>query len=104
MDHVARSPIFDGLDCRLLTAGADTPETRRRLDDAVSLLCAAGYVVQADIVPGPADAAIARRVEADGIDLLVMGAYGHSRIRSLVIGPTTTELIHTCKIPVALFR
>ena len=43
-------------------------------------------------------------VERTGIDLLVMGAYGHSRVRSLIIGSTTTEMIRACKIPVLLFR
>ncbi|MEQ8815594.1 MAG: universal stress protein [Thalassobaculum sp.] len=104
VDDVARNPLFAGLDCRLLTAGADTPEARRRLDAAATQLRAASYAVTADIEPGPADAAIARRVEADGIDLLVMGAYGHSRIRNLIIGSTTTQMIRSCMIPVVLFR
>ncbi len=104
VDHVARSLLFAGLECHLLTAGADTPEARKRLEDAAILLRAAGYTVQTDIEAGAADAAIAKRVEADGIDLLVMGAYGHSRIRSLIIGSTTTEMIRSCMIPVLLFR
>jgi nucleotide-binding universal stress UspA family protein len=33
-----------------------------------------------------------------------MGAYGHSRIRTLIIGSTTTEVIRSCLIPVLLFR
>jgi nucleotide-binding universal stress UspA family protein len=33
-----------------------------------------------------------------------MGAYGHSRIRSLVIGSTTTAIVRRCKIPVLMFR
>lgn len=104
VDHVARSKTFAGLDCRLLTVGPDNPEARKRLDDAAAVLRAAGYEVQADIEPGQADRAIAKRVEADGIDLMVMGAYGHSRIRSLIIGSTTTEMIRSCKIPIMLFR
>ncbi len=104
VDHIARSWLFAGLECRLLMAGADTPEARKKLDDAGALLQAAGYEVQADIEPGAAGAAIARRVEADGIDLLVMGAYGHSRIRSMIIGSTTTEMIRSCLIPVMLIR
>jgi len=39
-----------------------------------------------------------------GIGLLVMGAYGHSRIRNLVIGSTTTEMLRICPVPVMLFR
>lgn len=104
VDHIARSWLFAGLECRLLMAGADTPEARKKLDDAAALLLAAGYQVHADIEPGAAGAAIARRVAADGIDLLVMGAYGHSRIRSMIIGSTTTEMIRSCLIPVMLFR
>jgi nucleotide-binding universal stress UspA family protein len=60
--------------------------------------------VRADIVAGQPDAVIARTVETEGVDLLIMGAYGHSRIRSLVIGSTTTEMIRLCKVPVVLFR
>jgi nucleotide-binding universal stress UspA family protein len=33
-----------------------------------------------------------------------MGAYGHSRIRNLMIGSTTTAMIRTCKVPVVLMR
>ncbi len=33
-----------------------------------------------------------------------MGAYGHSRIRSLIIGSTTTSLIRLCKVPVVPLR
>jgi len=104
VDHVARSPVLAGLECRVLTVGADTAETRKCLDDAVAMLRAGGYTVEAGIEAGQADAVIARRVETDDIDLLVMGAYGHSRIRSLIIGSTTTEMVRACKIPVMLFR
>jgi nucleotide-binding universal stress UspA family protein len=33
-----------------------------------------------------------------------MGAYGHSRVRSLIIGSTTTGMVRSCKIPIALCR
>ena len=64
----------------------------------------AGYVVEANLLPGDPDDVIAAEVENRGIDLLVMGAYGHSRIRYLVIGSTTTNLVRSCKVPALLFR
>jgi nucleotide-binding universal stress UspA family protein len=88
----------------VLTVGAETPETRKRLDDAAAMLRAAGFAAQTGIVQGQADAVIAKHVEADEIDLLVMGAYGHSRIRSLIIGSTTSEMIRSCRIPILLIR
>lgn len=104
VDHIARSPVFAGLHCQILTVGPDTAETRGKLDGAAALLRGGGFTVDAEVVPGQADKIIASRVEAGGVDLLVMGAYGHSRIRSLIIGSTTTEMIRSCLIPVMLFR
>jgi nucleotide-binding universal stress UspA family protein len=104
VDHVARSALFAGLQCRLLTVGLDTPETRKRLDDARAMLEGGGYAVEASIVQGQPETVISHAVESETIDLLVMGAYGHSRVRSLIIGSTTTGMIRSCKIPIALFR
>ena len=55
-------------------------------------------------LPGQADQVITKAVEEHDIDLLVMGAYGHSRIRNLIIGSTTSEMVRSCKIPVVLVR
>jgi nucleotide-binding universal stress UspA family protein len=104
VDYIARSPLFSGLACRLVTIGPDNEENRNRIGRAKALLEASGYEVRCDIIPGQAEAEIARVVEQDGVDLLVMGAYGHSRVRSLIIGSTTTEMIRSCKIPIMLFR
>ena len=102
--HIAHNAVFSGLEGQLLMVGSDTAEARSKLDKAVSMLKAGGLSVQADVVSGQADKVITSRVEEAGIDLLVMGAYGHSRIRSLIIGSTTTEMIRSCLIPVMLFR
>jgi nucleotide-binding universal stress UspA family protein len=104
VDHVASSNLFEGLDCRLLTVGLDGPEIRRKQEGAAALLKGAGLTVEATIHPGQADRVIAEFVENNSVDLAVMGAYGHSRIRTLVIGSTTTEMIRSCKIPILLFR
>ncbi len=104
VDHVARSPLFAGLACRLLMVGAASAANLKALDDARAMLEAGSYTVEADIVLGQPEAVISEAVEREGIDLLVMGAYGHSRIRNLIIGSTTTEMVRSCKIPVILYR
>ena len=65
---------------------------------------AAGIEAETRIVPGQPEEALGKLVDEEGFDMLVMGAYGHSRIRSLVIGSTTTEMIRSCKVPVLLLR
>lgn len=104
VDHIARSSFFEGLPITVVSVGHDTPEMRQRLAEAGARLAAAGLDVDARIVPGQPDVELGRMVEEHGFGMLVMGAYGHSRIRSLVIGSTTTEMVRSCKVPVLLIR
>lgn len=43
-------------------------------------------------------------IKAHGASLLVMGAYGHSRIRQLIVGSTTTTLLRLSEVPVLILR
>lgn len=104
VDHIATGSLFPGLECRLLMAGNPGEEAKAKLAEAETRLRAAGFTVTAGVEPGQPDAVIARAVETDDVDLLVMGAYGHSRIRRLIIGSTTAEMVRSCLIPVMLFR
>lgn len=46
------------------------------------MLLSAGFLVQAEIRQGEVESALHDYQTEHGIDLLVMGAYGHSRIGS----------------------
>lgn len=104
VDLIARSPLFADLSVTLVTVGSETPEAAKGLADASAMLRAAGIEAQTRIVPGPPEKVLGTLVEEEGFDMVVMGAYGHSRIRSLVIGSTTTEMVRSCKVPVLLVR
>lgn len=104
VDALSRSQLMAGIDIHLVFVGSDTPEIRRRLEGAVAQLQGGGHKAQFRFASGVPDKAIAAIVEEESMNLLVMGAYGHSRIRSLLIGSTTTEMIRSCKVPVLLFR
>ena len=101
---VAANPLFAGLESHLVTAGGDTAEIRANLDWAERTLTSAGFTVRSCLRHGAVDTVIAEYVSSSQIDLLVMGAYGHSRIRQLIVGSTTTAMIRTCLIPILLVR
>lgn len=104
VDHLSRAPLYTGLSFRVLHVGPDNTGTRRTLDGAVAQLRGAGHTVDSAIVQGEPDQVIADTIQADGFDMLVMGAYGHSRIRNLIIGSTTEAMIRNCLVPVFLYR
>jgi nucleotide-binding universal stress UspA family protein len=45
-----------------------------------------------------------RHVMDQNADLLVMGAYSHSRLRQAILGGTTRDMLETCKSPVLMAR
>ena len=102
--YVASSPLLKGMTCHLVAVGKPESEAARELESATMALQGAGFEVKSDLLEGHPEEVIKKEVESRGIDLLVMGAYGHSRIRRLLIGSTTTALVRECLIPVLLFR
>jgi nucleotide-binding universal stress UspA family protein len=104
VNYLAGNPAFSHLECQMLSVAEPTSETKQKLEKAANSLRSAGYTVETTIQAGQAEAVICEKIKTGNIDLLLMGAYGHSRIRNLIIGSTTTAMIRSCKIPVLLFR
>ncbi len=95
---------YGDLDVHLLKVGDCTDDAKDRIEHAAGLLNAVGYTAETRILPGQPEQIISEVVEKEKFDLLIMGAFGHSRIRNLFIGSTTVEMIRACSIPIVLFR
>lgn len=104
IEYFAQKAHYNDLKVHLLNVGAESTPMRRQIEGAVATLEAGGYAVSSEILAGQPETIIASTVESQSFDLVIMGAYGHSRIRNLIIGSTTTEMIRHCKVPVLLFR
>jgi nucleotide-binding universal stress UspA family protein len=101
---IAASPLFNGLPLHVVQVGDPNAQHRSVLDDAVAALRASGHDVTTTIIPGQPEAALMAYQHEHGTDLLVMGAYGHSRIRHLLVGSTTTAMIRAAAVPLLLLR
>jgi nucleotide-binding universal stress UspA family protein len=106
VSYVAGSPASRELEIQLVLASEQQNDAAvaEALAWAETELKSAGLQADCRIVKGEPEAVITKTVASEGIDFLVMGAYGHSRIRNLIIGSTTTAMIRECKTPVLLFR
>lgn len=104
VDSIATGSLLAGLSCQLIMAGSGNTDTEMRLSQAANKLRAGGFPVDVTSAPGEPEGLISAIVGKEKMNLLVMGAHGHSRIRSMIIGSTTTNMVRSCKIPVLLFR
>ncbi|PRY66693.1 nucleotide-binding universal stress UspA family protein [Vreelandella songnenensis] len=104
VEMLARSPLFTGIECHVLVVGVDNAEHHLELGWALGALRNAGHRVEGSIRAGKVDEVLQIYTAEQDIDLLVMGAYGHSRIRHLLIGSTTTAMLRGSQIPVLILR
>lgn len=93
---------------RLITVGEATNGSGTNTipaADVASTLARRGLDVEVETVPSNdrhIGNAILSRVEADGADMLVMGAYGHSRLREFVLGGATRDVLRNMTVPVLM--
>ena len=98
--HVVESPLLRGLPCDLVMAGDPTEENRAALESARAFLQTGGFEAEEFLMQGDPETVSAWEIASNQIDLLVMGAYSHSRFLQFFIGSTTTEMIRRCRVPV----
>lgn len=100
------SPAFKGLELHIVTIAksAEDEASIAGINAAKQQAQTGGFEPVCHVIKGNPEIAIAQYAEAASINLLLMGAYGHSRIRHLVIGSTTTQILRSSHIPVLLFR
>ena len=56
------------------------------------------------LLPGEPENTIARTVKEQAIDMLVVGAFGRSPLRTLLFGGKTDDLLRSSTIPTLLMR
>lgn len=104
VQRVAQSPLLQGLECHVVMVAESTPKNKGDLEWARQTLGESGFSARGSLVTGEADSVLREYLVTHTLDLLVMGAYGHSRIRELIVGSTTTTLLRTSPAPVLIMR
>jgi len=104
VERISSSSLLKGLVAHLVYVGTFNTEIETQLSWAKNQLELQGFNTSIHILNGEADKAIVDYSIAHQIDIIVVGAYGHSKIRQFFIGSTTTKIIMKSLKPVLLLR
>ena len=104
VDFISRYDFFSAAEVILTYAGRSMELIKEPFSKAAIQLQDAGISVNTLELKGDPKQELAKLIPEEGFDLLAMGAYGHSKVRSFILGSTTTQLIQTVKVPVVLTR
>ena len=104
VELLAGSPVLKGMPLHLVMVGADTNDRWEQLKKAEKMLAGLESEITLAIRAGDVEPALHAYQEEHDIDILVMGAYGHSRIRQFLVGSTTTRMLETARKPLVVLR
>lgn len=101
---LAKSPLFSNMPVHVVMVGADSETNQAELDWARETLENGGHQVETAIVAGDVEPALHDYQDQHNIGIMVMGAYGHSKIRQFLVGSTTTSMLEASKTPLLILR
>jgi len=104
VELLAGSPVLKGMPLHLVMVGSDTKEHWGQLEKAKLMLATIDADITLTILAGDVEQALHRYQEKHDIDITVMGAYGHSRIRQFFVGSTTSNMLRTAEKPLVILR
>ncbi|WP_296495384.1 universal stress protein [Rhodoferax sp.] len=104
IELISSSPLLAGLTALVVMAGSESALRARQLEEARQALQKAGFEVKTQLIAGEPNDVLPAFVNAQGADLLVMGAFGHSWLKQLIAGSTTSTLLRVSDVPVLILR
>lgn len=104
VELLANSPLFKGLSVHLVSVGKDAQALKKDMEWAEKAIREAGHDIQCTVIDGEIEPALHDYQQAHNVDMVVMGAYGHSRLREFFVGSTTNNMIKNATVPHLLLR
>lgn len=104
LTRMTESPLFQSLSIHLVMVQTGDANQVEAFEAARMQIEGSGLSVKAERLNGTVTEALVQYQQAHHIDLTVMGAYGHSRIRQLLVGSQTTRMLERSETPVLFMR
>jgi nucleotide-binding universal stress UspA family protein len=105
VDMIAKSPLLKGLQGHIVMIGNDDATSKHSLVMATEKLTTSGFTVEAHhLTASDAVDGLLAFQQQNAVDIIVIGAYGHSKFQQLFVGSTTTKIIAKTLSPVILIR
>ncbi|KFZ30562.1 universal stress protein UspA [Pseudidiomarina salinarum] len=104
VEMLAKSPLFKGMPVHVVMVDADTSDNWEKLKWAEQQLAENGHEVHIALRAGDVEPTLHAYQAEHNIDIMVMGAYGHSRIRQFLVGSTTSSMLQASKSPMLILR
>ncbi|NJN62083.1 MAG: universal stress protein [Coleofasciculaceae cyanobacterium RL_1_1] len=100
------SPVFTDLNLHVVAIEKSEREVAATslLEYAHQALTASGFVPKTCVLHGETETQLSKYTEQHQIDLMLLGSYGHNRIREFLMGNTTAKMLRHTQVPILIFH
>jgi nucleotide-binding universal stress UspA family protein len=104
LQKVIDGGLLYGLHCHLVSVKNNETDLTDKLDAAKQRLEKKGFTVTASFIEGDIHQSLMEYKTTNNVDLVVMGAFGHSKLRQFFVGSNTIKMLERCDVPLIVLR
>ena len=104
LQKVLDGGLLHDLDCHLVAIKNNEADLKIKFDNAVAQLTERGLNVTTVLLEGNIGESLTNYQTENNIDLIVMGAFGHSKLRQFFVGSNTLKMLESVNIPLIILR
>tara|TARA_R110000744_G_scaffold8884_10_gene28989 strand:+ start:85 stop:936 length:852 start_codon:yes stop_codon:yes gene_type:complete len=104
LQRIIDGGLLHGLQCHLVSVKNNEANLKEKFTSAQQKLEAKGFDVIASYIEGNIHDSLMAYQKTNQIELTVMGAFGHSKLRQFFVGSNTMKMLEHSKIPLIVLR
>ena len=104
LQRVIDGGLLHGLHCHLVSLNNNESNLNQKFASAQQKLQEKGFDVTSSFIEGNIFESLMDYKEKHDIGLIVMGAFGHSKLRQFFVGSNTMKMLEQSKVPMVVLR
>ncbi|EDM67919.1 universal stress protein family [Moritella sp. PE36] len=104
VQRIIQGGLLQGMTCHLVTIKNTEQAQQQKFEQAKMRLEQEGFSVIATYLEGDISTSLMDYKQQHDIELVVMGAFAHSKMRNFFLGSNTMRMIENCRVPLIVLR
>ncbi|NQZ49869.1 MAG: universal stress protein [Moritella sp.] len=104
VQRIIQGGLLQGMTCHLVTIKNTEQAQQQKFEQVKTQLEQAGFSVIATYLAGDISTSLMDYKQQHDIELVVMGAFAHSKMRNFFLGSNTMRMIENCRVPLIVLR
>lgn len=104
VQRIIEGGLLQGLTCHLVTVKNKQAKLEEKFKQTEALLVEKGFQVKASFLEGNIFDSLEEYKQKEAVDLLVMGAFSHSKLATVFLGSNTLKMIENTQLPLLILH